>query len=129
MLAQCGVIACRPHSVIGGCDRDANDMTRAMRYRAIRPGVGMSGEPNPCSDVRHPRSLGSPTGREPYGDGAPIVVRGRESRSHGEVGQVVGWQASVEVRDMRDAETTLAIIQAGRPVRTRRTQEGSSEGD
>jgi group II intron reverse transcriptase/maturase len=27
------------------------------------------------------------------------------------VGQVVGWQASVEVRDMRDAETTLAIVQ------------------
>jgi translation elongation factor EF-Tu-like GTPase len=50
-------------------------------------------------------------GREPQGDGAPIVVRGRESRLHGEVGQVVTKPATVKVRDMRDAETTLAIIQ------------------
>jgi hypothetical protein len=33
-------------------------------------------------------NAGSPTGREPYGDGAPVVVRGRESRPHGEGGQV-----------------------------------------
>src|SRR6516165_4646802 len=31
---------------------------------------------------------GSPSGREPQGDGAPVVVRGRESRPHGEGGQV-----------------------------------------
>ena len=33
-------------------------------------------------------NMGSPTGREPYGDGALVVVRGRESRLHGEGGQV-----------------------------------------
>jgi hypothetical protein len=33
-------------------------------------------------------NMGSPTGREPYGDGALVVVRGRESRPHGEGGQV-----------------------------------------
>jgi len=33
-------------------------------------------------------SAGSPEGREPYGDGASVVVRGRESRPHGEGGQV-----------------------------------------
>src|SRR3712207_5515127 len=33
-------------------------------------------------------NAGSPTGREPYGDGAPVVVHGRESRPHGEGGQV-----------------------------------------
>jgi hypothetical protein len=45
----------------------------------------------------------------PHGNGDPVVVRGRESRPHGEAGQVGGWPAR-EVRDMRDAETTLAIV-------------------
>jgi hypothetical protein len=35
-----------------------------------------------------PGNMGSPKGREPYGDGALVVVRGRESRPHGEGGQV-----------------------------------------
>jgi hypothetical protein len=39
-------------------------------------------------NVNQARNAGSPTGREPYGDGAPIVVRGRENRPHGEGGQV-----------------------------------------
>jgi hypothetical protein len=34
------------------------------------------------------KNVGSPTGREPYGDGTLVVVRGRESRLHGEGGQV-----------------------------------------
>src|SRR3954452_13216478 len=40
--------------------------------------------------VRHRGNSRSPVGREPHGDGALIVVRGRESRPHGEGGQVVG---------------------------------------
>ena len=37
-------------------------------------------------------NTGSPTGREAYGDGAAVVVRGRESRPHGEGPQVLdGW--------------------------------------
>src|SRR3954454_23632976 len=55
-------------------------------------------------------SVGSPTGREPYGDGAPVVVRGRESRPHGEGGQVDG-RARCEVREMRNAEAIRAIHQ------------------
>ena len=46
--------------------------------------------------VRRRRTAGSPTGREPYGDGVPIVVVGvtshqgdRESRSQGEGAQVI----------------------------------------
>jgi hypothetical protein len=39
--------------------------------------------------ARRGRTAGSPTGREPYGDGVPVVVRGRENRSHGEGAQVV----------------------------------------
>src|SRR5881275_1905570 len=37
--------------------------------------------------VRRQGNSRSPPGREPHGDGAPIVVRGRESRPHGEGGQ------------------------------------------
>ena len=37
---------------------------------------------------RMSENMGSPTGREPYGDGALVVVRGRENRLHGEGGQV-----------------------------------------
>ena len=51
-----------------------------------------------------------PTGREPYGNRAPIVVRGWESQPHGEVGQVVKVVSDDEVCDMQNAETTLAII-------------------
>ena len=38
--------------------------------------------------VNYVRNTGSPTGREPYGDGAAVVVRGRESQPHGEGRQV-----------------------------------------
>ena len=55
------------------------------------PGVGMSGRPKPRSDVRLQRNARLPTGREPQGNGAPVVVCERESRSHGEGGQVVRW--------------------------------------
>jgi hypothetical protein len=46
-------------------------------------------------------NVGSPTGREPYGDGALVVVRGRESRPHGEGGQVSDDHQ--HVRGTRDA--------------------------
>ena len=44
-LTQRGVTACR---VFVFCTRQ----TRAVRYREMIPGVGMSGRPNPRSDVR-----------------------------------------------------------------------------
>src|SRR3954454_7195363 len=53
---------------------------------------------------------GSPVGREPHGDGAPVVVRGRESRPHGEGGQATRMAQGREVREMRNADTILAII-------------------
>jgi hypothetical protein len=45
MLTQRGVKACR---VFVFCTRQA----RAVRYREMIPGVGMSGRPNSCSDAR-----------------------------------------------------------------------------
>jgi hypothetical protein len=49
-----------------------------------RPCKGTNGTPTSRSDVCCTTSRGSPTGREPYGDGAPVVVRGREGRPPGE---------------------------------------------
>jgi hypothetical protein len=49
---------------------------------------GMSGEPTGRYPGQPDRTAGSPTGCEPYGDGAAVVVRGRESRPHGEGRQV-----------------------------------------
>lgn len=64
----------------------------------------MSGLPKSRSDVQQRRTAGSPKGREPHGDGAPIVVAGvttcrgvRESRTQGKVAQVTG--PSARVRD------------------------------
>jgi len=57
---------------------------------------------------RGQRDTGSPTGREAQGDGAVVVVRGRESRPHGEGPQVRGW-SNWEVAVMATAETALAI--------------------
>jgi hypothetical protein len=38
--------------------------------------------------VWHRGNMGSPTGREPQGDGAAVVLGGRESRLHGKGRQV-----------------------------------------
>src|SRR5215207_4775089 len=68
-------------------------------------------------DVQRRRTAGSPTGREPYGDGVPIVVAGvttcrggRESRAAGRRGtgdrEVQRWGAC----GMQSAETVLDII-------------------
>jgi len=59
--------------------------------------------------VRSWRSTRSPKGREPKVTEYPVIVRGRESRPHGEGGS--GWSddSTWMVRAMRDAETVLAI--------------------
>src|SRR6266542_890415 len=76
----------------------------------MRAFKGTNGPPTSRSDVRHAENEGSPTGREPYGDGAPVLVRDRESRPHGEGGQVSGMPGKGEVREMRNAETVLGIV-------------------
>lgn len=62
-------------------------------------------------------NVGSPTGREPHGDGGLVVVAGvtpgqggRESRPQGEGGQVIGHQLSQEVCVMQNAETVLGVL-------------------
>jgi hypothetical protein len=48
----------------------------------------MNWAPTAVLNVIQARNAGLPTGREPYGNGAPVVVRGGESPSHGKGGQV-----------------------------------------
>ena len=57
------------------------------------------------------RNAGWPTGGDHYGHGVLVVVRGRESRPHGEGGQVVSTEYNREVCTMQDAETVLNVIQ------------------
>jgi hypothetical protein len=58
----------------------------------------MNGAPTARSDVECVRTRDGPTGREPEGHGAAVVVRGRESRPHGE-GRQVGALQGEETRD------------------------------
>ena len=61
--------------------------------------------------------MGSPTGRESYGDGGPVVVAGattgqggRESRPQGEGGQVTRTHQTREVCEMQIATTALRVL-------------------
>jgi group II intron reverse transcriptase/maturase len=51
-----------------------------------------------------------PTGGDPYGNGAAVVVSERESRLQGEGRQVVRHVQKGKVREMREAETILTVI-------------------
>src|SRR5881392_2131499 len=62
-------------------------------------------------------NVGSPKGREPYGDtGAVVVVRvtphqgGREGRPQGEGHQVAGYPDTERVCEMQSAETVLGVL-------------------
>jgi hypothetical protein len=64
--------------------------------------------------------VGSPTGRESYGDGGLVVVAGvttcrggRESRPQGEADQVIGHHNAVEVGVMPNAETAVDVLRDG----------------
>ena len=58
------------HLVHGRADNESAQGNKQGTYNALRRLVS--------------ENVGSPTGRESYGDGAPIVVRARESLVHGE---------------------------------------------
>lgn len=54
--------------------------------------------------------MGSPKGREPYGDGVPVVVSGRESLPHGEGEQDYHRKKEQGIREMRTTETLLEML-------------------
>jgi hypothetical protein len=58
-----------------------------------------SGTPKSCYYVSCDENVGSPKGCEPYGDGVVVVVRGRESRPHGEGRQVTTMSRLGGARD------------------------------
>ncbi len=107
--------------------RAFKEMSRPSTFRSTRtPGT----------------NVGSPTGRESYGDGGPVVVAGvttcqggRESRPQGEAGQVIGhpnpgryaqcrapqrcWMSCVSAEHAHVAVTgEPGAVNAARPVRT-----------
>ena len=62
-------------------------------------------------------NVGSPKGREPYGDTVPVVVAGattcqggREGRPQGEGAQVIGHPKDQEVCEMQNAEAVLGVL-------------------
>ena len=56
------------------------------------------------------RNTGLPTGCEPYGNGVPIVVGGRENLLHGEGEQGYISKERIGLREMRTTETILEML-------------------
>ena len=82
--------------VMPGHEPEDSGSLRGAERRLTRAVKEMSGRPTSRWYVRRRRTTGSPTGRESYGDGVPVVVAGvatrrggRESRPQGEGAQVV----------------------------------------
>ena len=74
---------------------------RGVERCPVRAIKEMSRTPTSRSDVRQGRTRDQPSGREPQGDGVPIVVvgvathqGGRESRPQGEGAQVAGHRSA-----------------------------------
>src|SRR4051794_8574238 len=83
----------RPVATLAHDDGSRADGFPATDRRSARATAGdepeeMSGRPKPRCHVPPQRIAGLPNGREPQGNGVLVVVRGRESRPHGEGGQV-----------------------------------------
>src|SRR5258707_3380469 len=77
----------------------------------------MSGAPKSRSTRMTGTNVGSPKGREPYGDAGPVVVAGvttcqggRESRPQGEAGQVTGYSKGRAACVMQSAATVLDVL-------------------
>jgi hypothetical protein len=94
----------RPATTSLFCRRNLRSAERCP-VRAIKE---MSGAPKSRSDVQQRRTRDQPTGREPQGDGVPIVVvrvtphqGGRESRPQGEGAQATEYRRP---GGMRNAE-------------------------
>ena len=76
---------------------DGRGNLRGAERCPVRAFKEMSGSPTSGQTRVTGTNVGSPTGREPYGDGDLVVVAGvtpgrggRESRLQGEGGQVIG---------------------------------------
>ena len=97
---------------------------------AERPPVrwlkGTNRAPDPCSNVDQVENAGSPSGREPHGDRALVVVGGRESRPQGEGGQVT---RSSKGGGRRNAESRPPETRtAGEPYAWKLARHGSESG-
>jgi hypothetical protein len=64
-----------PTSVVQGRDT-STAIVRGVTVRLMKSGKRTNGTPKPRYHVQQQRTTGSPKGREPYGDGVPIVAKG-----------------------------------------------------
>ena len=109
----------------GPRDQRSRRTTSQGFHPAERPPIrwlkGTNGAPSSCSDVDQVGKAGSPVGREPRGDRALVVVRVRESRTHGEGGQVALVRSGGGPRDAegrpRDARALESRMRGDMPVR------------
>jgi hypothetical protein len=76
---------------------------------------GTNRKPTSSCDVRRRRNMGLPTGREPHGNGVPVVVRGWESQPHGEGEQRMDTQSLEGARDAQSRQATQRGT--GKPAR------------
>jgi len=95
---ECLAVA-RPHVCVRGLRTDACRPT--VERRTSRPLKEPNETPTSRYNVHLDGITGSPTGREPYGDRAPIVVCGWESQLPGEVGQVIRCLRGQGTRDAK----------------------------
>ena len=93
----------------------------------VRAFKEMSGPPTSRSIRTAETNVGSPVGREPYGDTVPVVVAGvttclggREGRPQGEGAQVIGHRHDREVGEMPNAETVREVLRVAATTSTRR---------
>ena len=76
-------------SVRLGGHQAVSEYVNPQRHILAKDSKETNGQPKSAYDVTASRNWGWPKGRESYGHGVPVVVRERESRSHGEGAQVV----------------------------------------
>jgi hypothetical protein len=101
--------------VMSGREPVSPDNFRDAQRRPVRAVKGMNGRPTSRS-IRTARcTTGSPTGREPRGDGVPMVVAGvttgreaRESRDEGERAQVFSMSTTGRAAQCRMLKLSLA---------------------
>jgi hypothetical protein len=108
-----------PRSAPAWCQGRRN--LRGVERCPVRAFKEMSGPPTSRSTRMTRTNAGSPKGREPHGDGGPVVVAGvttgqggRESRPHGRRGPGDRALDDREVCEMQSAETVLGVLRSHR---------------
>ena len=101
----------------------------SWEYGVVNTGKGMSGVPTVIYDVYHGRNMGWPTGREPYGHGASVVVSERESLLQGEGKQVEGWKQAESLDYVKCGDDSEGVLPGHWRAVCGESRRHGSEGD